>query len=160
MCEEWVSDVLRGLPMAFVALVIGLIAIWIAYRHTIVTQARFKLDLFDKRHHVFVATWKFLSNLVHKNPVTTTDIFNFSNDTANAKFLFGDEIARFLEEAKMKGIELGTAEYKLSRPASDETRSEAHAERYKLVTWVENELKRVTDRFKPYLDLSQQQQHH
>ncbi|HVK54798.1 MAG TPA: hypothetical protein VM532_07185 [Burkholderiales bacterium] len=154
MCEEWIADILRGIPTAFIALIIGSIAVWIAYRHSTVTEARFKLELFEKRHDVFVATWKFLSELVQKNPITTTDIFNFCNSTANAKFLFGNEIAQFLEEAKLKGIKLGTAEYTLSRTPSDEARNAAYAERHELVTWVENELKQVKDRFKPYLDLS------
>lgn len=154
MCEEWVSDILRDLPTAIVVLIIGSIAVWIAHRHSVLTEARFKLDLFEKRHDVFVATWKFLSDLVQKSPITTADIFNFSNNTANAKFLFGDDIVSFLDEAKMKGIKLGTAEYTLSRTPSEEARSEAYAERHELVTWVENELKQVKDRFKPYLDLS------
>jgi hypothetical protein len=157
MCDQWVSDILRGLPTAIIALVIGAIAVWIAHRHAAVTKAKFTLELFEKRHDVFLATWKFLSDLVQKNPVTTTDIFNFSTNTANAKFLFGNDIVQFLDDAKLKGIRLGTAEYTLSRPPSEEARNEAYAERHELVSWVENELKQVKDRFKPYLDLSRWQ---
>ena len=157
MCDQWVSDVLIGLPTTTIALIVGSLLAWIAYSHAAVTKAKFKLDLFEKRHEVFLATWKFLSELVQKNPVTTTDIFNFSNNTANAKFLFGDDVVEFLEQAKMKGIQLGTAEYTLSRPATEEARSKAFAERHEIVTWVENELKQVKNRFKPYLDFSRWQ---
>jgi len=154
MCEQWVSDLLRGLPAAIISLVVGAIVAWFAYRLAATTKAKFRLDLFEKRHEVFMATWKYLQDLVQKNPVTTTDIFTFSTNTANAKFLFGEEIVQFLEEAQSKGIQLGTAQYTISWPPSDEARSQASAECRELVVWVERELKQVKDRFKPYLDLS------
>src|SRR5437868_5174759 len=84
---------------------------WVSYSQIATARNQFRMDLFEKRHEVFVATWKFLSDLIHKNPVSTADIFNFCNSTANAKFLFGDDIVAFLDDAKIKGIQLGTAEY-------------------------------------------------
>jgi hypothetical protein len=44
----------KGLPAAFVTLVIGLIAAGIAFRQYRIARAKFKLDLFDRRHAVFL----------------------------------------------------------------------------------------------------------
>ncbi len=154
MCDQWMSDLLKDLPIAIISLIIGSMFIWIAYRHTEATKAKLKFDLFEKRHFVFMATWTYLSDLARKTPVTTTDIFNFSTNTASAKFLFGNDIVQFLEEAKLKGIQLGTAEHTMSWPQSEKAHIDASADRHAVVSWVENELTRVKDRFKPYLDLS------
>jgi hypothetical protein len=54
-------DLAKGLPAAVVTLVIGLIAAGIAYRQYRIARAKFKLDLFEKRHAVFLETWAFLS---------------------------------------------------------------------------------------------------
>jgi len=155
MDEQWVSDLLRGFPMAIVVLIFSYAAISAARQHIANERTKLKLALFEKRHEIFYATWKFLSDLVQKDPVTSTDIYVFSTKTASAKFLFGDDIVEFLDEAMMKGIQLGTAESALSRPASEETYNAVHAERHKLVIWAENELKQVQNRFKPYLALSE-----
>jgi hypothetical protein len=155
MCDQWVAELLKGLPTAIIVLFLGLLAVWLAHRYIVVAQAKLKLELFQKRHDIFVATWRYLSDLIQKNPVTTSDILNFSTNTASAKFLFGNEIVQFLDEAQTKGIRLGTAEYTLSWPASEEAHNQASAERHALVTWIEAEMRRVKDRFKPYLDFSQ-----
>jgi len=156
MYEQWMPDLLQGLPIIIASLVFGTIAIWHSRQRAAIEKTKLKLELFEKRHDVFLATWKFLSDLVRKSPITTKDILTFSTNTASAKFLFGDEIIKFLDESMMQGIRLGTAEHTLSQLVSEKARSEAYAERHELVIWAENELKQVKDRFKPYLDLSQQ----
>ena len=154
MCDQWVSDLLKDLPVVIISLIIGSMFIWTTYQQMAATKAKLKFDLFEKRHYVFVATWTYLSDLARKTPVTTTDIFNFSTNTASAKFLFGNDIVQFLEEAKLKGIQLGTAEHTMAWPQSEKAHNDASADRVAVVNWVEKELPLVKDRFKPYLDLS------
>jgi hypothetical protein len=65
-------EMVKGLPAAFVALVIGAIAAGIAWRQYQVAKARLKLDLFDKRHPIYQQTWEILSEVV----INGTTIFS------------------------------------------------------------------------------------
>ena len=144
-----------GVTSSLISLIVGLIALNSTRDNAKVIKAKFKFQLFEKRHEVFMATWRFMADLLQKDPITTTDILNFSNNTANAKFLFDAGIVDFLEEVRMKGIRLGTAEYTLARPSSDEVRQQMSTERHNIVSWVETEMRVVKERFKPYLDVSE-----
>ena len=70
-------DLMKGLPAAFVTLVIGLIAAGIAYRQYRIARAKFKLDLFEKRHAVFLETWAFISKFFDPNWFDGRDIAVF-----------------------------------------------------------------------------------
>jgi biopolymer transport protein ExbB/TolQ len=49
-------EIAKGIPAAFITLVIGCIAAGIAYRQYKVAHARFMLDLFEKRHGIYLHT--------------------------------------------------------------------------------------------------------
>jgi hypothetical protein len=139
---------------SLISLIVSLIALNLSRSNKKTVRTEFKFQLFEKRHEVFISTWRFMSDLLQKDPVTALDILNFSNATANAKFLFESNVVDFINEVKAKGIRLGTAEYSLARPSTDEIRLQMSEERHKIVSWVETEIVTLTDRFKPYLDVS------
>lgn len=97
----WVPDLVKGLPAALVALVIGLVAAGIAYRQWQVSAAKFKLDLFERRYAIFEATWGFLSAAITVGPAGVASP-NFTNLIPQARFLFGDDIATYMDEASSK----------------------------------------------------------
>jgi hypothetical protein len=102
------SDLVKGLPAAFVALIIGAIAASIAYRQYRVAAAKLKLDLFDKRFAVFHKTWAILSETVISGTrgrgygMSTP----FNNFLPEAAFLFGKDVEKYLDEAATKWAEL------------------------------------------------------
>jgi hypothetical protein len=94
ICFEW----MKGVPAAFVALVIGLIAAGITWRQYKVAKAKLKLDLFERRLAIFQKTWEILSLTVkdgtrEKNWGLGTP---FNNFLPEASFLFGPEIGDYL----------------------------------------------------------------
>jgi hypothetical protein len=104
MCFE----LLKGVPAGIAALVVGSIAAGIAYRQYRVTEAKLKLDLFDKRYAIFLETWTILSEVVMKGTrekqwgLATP----FNNFMPQASFLFGPDIADYLSTASKKWTEL------------------------------------------------------
>ena len=147
-------DLVKGLPAAFVTLVIGLIAGGIAYRQYRIARAKFKLDLFEKRHAVFVETWAFISKFFDPRWFDMQDIMIFRLHVANAKFLFGPEIARFVETVEQKALTRGDA-YIVVRNAATEDESMAATKIIDGTTeWAQKEALEIKERFAPYLDLS------
>jgi hypothetical protein len=103
---------MKGLPAAFVALVIGCIAARITYNQFRVAEAKLKLDLFERRYNIFHETWKTLSEVVGKGTREKNYGFGtpFNNYIPEAKFLFGADIETYLNTlaskwAKLHGIE-------------------------------------------------------
>ncbi|MFC0574247.1 hypothetical protein [Paraburkholderia solisilvae] len=126
---------MKGIPAAIVALVIGCIAAAIAYRQYKVAHARFMLDLFEKRHEIYLYTATFLTELVLERPMEPHDVGIFRGRTAAAPFLFKREIADFLKDV------------------SDQA---AHADRDRAAAaaWATEQLDVLKTRFMPYMDLS------
>ena len=95
-----VFELVKGVPAAFVALVIGLIAAGIAYRQSQIAHAKLKLDLFERRYELYALLRDYLSRGMevpdsHNGPDVRR--FNelrarFSDAVSQAYFLFGREI--------------------------------------------------------------------
>jgi hypothetical protein len=88
----------QGIPAALVTLTVG-IAGWVITRHqAAVAQAKLKLDLFDKRYPIFLDTWTIMSEVVTRGTREKNyGLGNpFSNFIPQARFLFGEEVERYL----------------------------------------------------------------
>jgi hypothetical protein len=147
-------DLVKGLPAAFVTLVIGLIAAGIAYRQYRIARAKFKLDLFEKRHAVFLETWAFISKFFDPNWFDGRDIMVFRQHVANARFLFGPEIARFVEVVEKKALTRGDAYIAVRKASTEDERIAATKILNGTTEWAQTEARAITGRFAPYLDLS------
>jgi hypothetical protein len=91
-------EMVKGVPAAFVTLIIGGIAAGITLRQYYVAKAKLKLDLFERRLAIFQKTWEILSLTVRdgtleKNWGLATPFNNFLPEAA---FLFGSEISDYL----------------------------------------------------------------
>jgi hypothetical protein len=101
-------ELVKGLPAAVVALIIGLIAAGIAYRQYKVAQAKLKLDLFERRFVIFHKTWEILSETAtkgtreHNYGLATP----FNNFLPEAAFLFGPDVEKYLDNTATKWTEL------------------------------------------------------
>ncbi len=68
------SDLIKGLPAAFVAFVIGAIAARIAYNQYLVAKAKLSLDLFEKRFPIFQKVWEIVSDVGFKGKVVMSNL--------------------------------------------------------------------------------------
>jgi hypothetical protein len=134
-------ELVKGLPAAFVALVIGLVAAGIAWRQYRVAKAKLNLDLFDKRYAVFLETWKILSAVSIEGPQQEHGLFTpFNNFIPQAAFLFGDDIEAYLHLAVKNWTDFLAAQA-LADGGQGEARLKAIARRAELEQWFETEAK-------------------
>jgi hypothetical protein len=118
----WTSELAKGLPAAFVALAIGLVAAVIAWRQARIAEAKLKLDLFEKRLKVFDAVWALLAASHVKPGEPDQTVAAFYAQLPNAGFLFDDSVRTYVERIRGKLQELQHAAESLrvhheSRPA-------------------------------------------
>jgi len=119
-------ELIKGLPAAFIALVIGAIAAIIAYRQYQVAHAKLKLDLFEMRFAIFSRTWEILSETATQGTrVRNYGLGNpFSNFIPEAAFLFGKDVEEYLSMAVKQWTELWGIEAEPNVPRHAERRAE------------------------------------
>lgn len=146
-------ELMKGIPAAFVALVIGAIAAWIVFHQYRVARAKLKLDLFDKRYDVFLKTWGHLSEMIQKGPGPLA-LSDFDNQRPKAGFLFGSDIEEYLVEISRRRTILWTidARTKASGNVMPPDVINGHTE---VTQWFVGEAQAgAKAKFSPYLDFS------
>jgi hypothetical protein len=154
--QDWSKvrfELVKGLPAAFVTLIIGAIAAGIAYRQYEVAKAKLKLDLFEKRYAIFHQTWEILSEAATKGARENNYglATPFNNFLPEAAFLFGKPIERYLDEASTKWAELRALEAETDGAGIDRAANIAKAS--ELQQWFfEQASKGAKAQFGRYLD--------
>lgn len=96
--QPLVLELVKGLPTALVALVIGLIAAGIALRQYRVAAGKFNLDLFHERYKVYEVIFAYLKDCHYKHRLDRGPEQPFLDAMPKAHFLFGPEVADFMKE--------------------------------------------------------------
>ena len=158
LCGWFVPDTLsfelvKGLPVFVATLAIGGLAALIAWRQWKVAQAKLKLDLFEKRYVIFLATWGELSHVVNSD-ISFQRSGELDNLRPQAQFLFGDEIFTYLTVISKNEIQVGIIAAK-SRSNGNIMPPEDIANYLELMTWFFQEASEgCRVKFARYLDFS------
>ena len=86
--------------------VIAVIAVYIAYQQWQTNQQRLKIDLYDRRLSVYKAVTKYLNAVLRTLHPTLEDLSEFHRSTAEADFLFGPDIRKYLDDLYKHGVQL------------------------------------------------------
>ena len=86
--------------------VIAVIAVYIAYQQWQTNQQRLKIDLYDRRLSVYKAVTKYLNAGLRTLHPTLEDLSEFHRSTAEADFLFGPDIRKYLDDLYKHGVRL------------------------------------------------------
>jgi hypothetical protein len=149
-------EMMKGVPAAFVTLIIGGIAAAITYRQYKVAQAKLKLDLFERRFKIFHLTWVAVSDTVIRGTRDENHgLFTpFNNFRPEAAFLFGSDIEDYVDELAHNWNELHALEVEKDDVAGKD-RNKNIARSSELKNWFfEQGSKGVKARFAPYLDFA------
>lgn len=159
----------KGLPAAFVALVIGLIAALIAYRQMKIADEqrrvaadKLSFDLFKERYQVFETTREALLHFVG----LPGGSFPLKDASHRARFLFGPEIYKYLDELTERCAEVRELRAHAYGPIASTvpvadydkimaSQSAAAAKANELVKWLADQADdEAAKRFFLYLDFS------
>jgi hypothetical protein len=157
LLEVWKLIVTAG-----VSLIVGGITVAIQMRQTRtaseqrrIAAAKLNLDLFEERYELFYKVWGFLSDALEDTAdrFTTQLHPEFTNLLPKARFLFGEEIGKYMEEANKMRNGLSTV-LKIQQRSGGVPQFEGrNIGEYQL--WFADEATNCFKRFGPYLDFSQ-----
>ena len=153
----WTSELAKGLPAAFVALVIGLAAAGIAWRQARIASAKLKLDLFEQRFAIFLAVWRAVSAPGIETVNLDEEVTGIANMPSQAAFLCGGSLGQYVREVRDKLTryrDLGGGSG-VDLLGFDAANLQRDAERVILRTWFASEAAgNCHERFRPFLDFS------
>ena len=97
-------DLLSALLTPVIAIVATMIAIF-QYR---TERQRWRLDMFDKRYPIYLATMSYIASVMQKGDMIDQDLQKFNQETRDAALLFGSEVEDYLQLLRSKGVDLRT----------------------------------------------------
>jgi hypothetical protein len=119
--------------------------------------ARVKLqhDLYDRRYAVFQAVRRFLDEAVSERIVSGETFRAFALGTADAAFLFNDQLAGYLKEMRDHAA-AAQSTYTVIEAVPDmphDQRAAASKAAGEHFSWVINQIDGLSERFRPFLTL-------
>ena len=149
-----VLQILQGLLTP----VIGVTTLYIAWQQWKTNERRAVLDRYERRLRVYQHVVEFLRVIVRDFKAEIPDILKLSAETAEADFLFGEDIPNYLDEIYTHGVKLhaARAEYRDFRQSIPEGYD--HRKVVDAITneekWFLGQLAIAKEKFKKYLDIS------
>jgi hypothetical protein len=129
-------------------LIVGVIAASIAWRQWQTAKTKLQLDLYDKRRPVFTAARDLILCVSNDYSETLFDTWQtFHAMHAEAGFLYGPEVADYLEGLRVRVSDRRGIEYERRKiPREPDELDDVSG-------WKGDELAKLTEAFRPYLQL-------
>jgi hypothetical protein len=149
-------QIVQAVGPSAVAIVVGLIAAYVAFRQWRTASDRLRFDLFEKRHEIYKKLQDVIAGALARGTVGYDDMATFYSGMRGVEFLFEPDIEQYLAEirdslgrlaGRQTQIDIGPAH----NPNYEVDVNEAH----KIKLYLEEQLMRVMRmKFKEYLTLS------
>ena len=131
----------------------SVLSTWVARRRAGIAAAKLNLQLFDKRLEIFDAVRTFLTRVVLRGRVTHNEIDEYRSGVADAAILFDEKTAFYLESIRLKAAQLVLVQAQLAdaRDMAQEERAKFVGIEVQVRAEINDELKMLVGRFKPFL---------
>jgi hypothetical protein len=137
----------------FLTPLLAIIATIILVLQFLLAKRRWRLDLYDKRYPVYLATMQFLSSIAQDARVSQEELFKFLRNSKDKEFLFGKEVQEYLELLYKKGVRLNYLRKKSELERVEETRIKLVDEESDLVEWFAKQFEVSKALFAEYLEI-------
>jgi hypothetical protein len=138
---------------AIAVLAIAGLGAWIAYQQARIAAARLDFDLFEKRYAVFEGARDFLVNALQNREFETSELIRFNVTTADAVFLFDQEIVDYLDGLRERIVRLKTLNDRIKTVKNEKMRNMFIDNAEKLTLELGQEMPMMIGKFRPYMRL-------
>jgi flagellar biosynthesis GTPase FlhF len=141
------------MDLKILTLILACFGAYIAFQQYRINHQKLKLDLFERRYAVFDAVKQLIHQVISEASVDNRHINEFKINTADAKFLFKDDVINYLQEILNKSIELKMYQTKLRAMPDENERSEIIDKEHNVILWFTEELNCFQNSFMPYMGM-------
>jgi hypothetical protein len=122
---------------------IGVVTAYIAWQQHKTNKNQFRLALFERRLKVFNASAQLIVTVLRRARVETDDLVKFQQETRESDFLFGPDIASYLDFLYRKAVDVGGSEDAID----EETKNQRLAAR----KWFTGRTDELKEKFGKYM---------
>jgi hypothetical protein len=138
--------------------VIAGIAVYIAWQQWKVNARKLALDQYERRLRIYQRVVEMLRFVCSKFSPEIHDLMMFSSDTAEADFLFGPEIPKYIDEIYSRGVDLNTANAEYRDVFQPSPAGYDHQKIVNAMTeqkkWFVAQFSVAKEKFRKYIDVS------
>lgn len=138
----------------YVATIVALVVAYIAVQQHLLEKNKVRMEKYDRRFKVYAAINKVLQSISYTTTFETENLVGYFTDTAQARFLFGDDINNYLATFTYKVIDYRDARRIICLSDDREKRQKADAEQSELLAWFNEQPSIVIQKFQKYLNIS------
>ena len=146
---EKIIETLSG----FLTPLLAIIATIILVLQYFLAKRRWRMDLYDKRYPVYLATMQYLSFIGQHASVSDEELFKFLRNSKDKEFLFGNDVQEYLERFYKKGVRLNCLSKKLEHEPVGGERKRLVDEQSDLVEWFAQQFEVSKKLFGEYLKI-------
>ncbi len=137
---------------------IAIVATYIAWQQWKTNRQKLALDLYERRLHIYQEVRKTLGLVMRDGSISLQILLEFYSSVSEAHFLFGPEIAEYIDEIYKHGTELGLLteerEENQKHRQEDYDFKKAAAQIHLELAWFVHQSEPAREKFKKYLRLS------
>jgi hypothetical protein len=131
--------------------VIVAIAIYLARQQWQTAHTKFRRDYYDRRLQIYRAAMTLVVTAITKGTVSNEDLREFSIKTAEARFFYNDEIAKFIEEMQQQALDLQIC-HKMMKEAATEAERQRYGQGWsQRAKWFTDQPNEINAKFSPFL---------
>jgi hypothetical protein len=142
----------------FLTPLIALLAPYIAWQQWKGNQLKLRMERYDRRLRIYQEVVRILSLIIRDADVKPDDLLKFRTAAAEADFLFGPEIPKYIDEIYSRGLKLWRAntEYHATQGRAQNYDHDKVVEAMDTqLKWLTDEISVVKEKFKRYLNISE-----
>ena len=125
---------------------IAIIATYIAWQQWKANELKLRLERYERRLRIYQEVIKMTSLIMRNADAKVEELMTFRANTAEADFLFGPEIPKYIQELFSRGLKLKTANAQYRHAGQEKPPGYDHN---KVVEEVHAELRWLTEQFNP-----------
>lgn len=153
----WVDQLLK-VSQGLLTPLIAVLALYIAWQQWKTNHQKLIWEQYDRRLAVYEEVRKILSLILRDADVSTDDLLKFRTSVAEADFLFGPEIPKYIDEIYQRGLKLRYWNEQYRDYTQDKPEGYDHKkvvdEMHKELVWLTEQFEPAKEKFKKYLDVS------
>lgn len=135
---------------------IAIITTYIAWQQWRATRLRSVMDRYERRLKIYQETHKFIAKVIRNTKPELPDMFGFYSATAEADFIFPDEIREYLDKVFSHAnlLHLANVQYETQPKPPDYDHKTICDAIHGLTLWFVDQPKIAKEKFKPFLNIS------